>query len=142
METTQITTSDELLDNGKYASFIKRAGAAIIDSLIIGNVGRIIGGMILSPEDIKLAGLSAMLGWLYFALMESSKFQGTIGKIFLKIRVTDLEGNKIDFIKASIRHFSKFLSGIILGIGFLMVLWTDRKQALHDIIAKTLVVNR
>jgi uncharacterized RDD family membrane protein YckC len=142
METTQTITPDHLLEDAQYAGFLKRAAAAIIDSLIIGNFGRIIGGMILSPEDIKLAGLSAILGWLYYALMESSKYQGTIGKMFLKIKVIDLDGNRVDFLKASIRHFSKFLSGIILGIGFLMVLWTDRKQALHDIIAKTLVVNK
>jgi uncharacterized RDD family membrane protein YckC len=142
METTQTIAPDHLLDDGHYAGFLQRAIAAIIDSLIIGNVGRLVGGMIFSPEDIKLAGLSAILGWLYYALMESSKYQGTIGKMFLKIKVTDLDGNKINFLKASIRHLSKFLSGIILGIGFLMVLWTDRKQGLHDIIAKTLVIKK
>lgn len=129
-------------EDDHYASFLRRAAAGIIDGLLIGNIGKFVGTMFFSPEDLKLVGFSATLGWLYFALMESSKQQGTIGKIFMKIKVTDLNGNKVNFLKASIRHFSKLLSAIILGIGYLMVLWTDRRQALHDIIAKTLVVKR
>lgn len=132
------------IDHGDdhYASFLRRAAAGIIDGLLIGNLAKLVGGMIFGPEDLKLVGFSATVGWLYFAFMESSKQQGTIGKIFMKIKVTDLNGNKVNFLKASIRHFSKLLSAIILGIGYLMVLWTDRRQALHDIIAKTLVVKR
>jgi uncharacterized RDD family membrane protein YckC len=142
METQTTISPDHLLEEGHYAGFLRRAGAAIIDGLILGTVGKWIGLLIFSPEDLRLAAFSGLLGLLYYAMMESSKHQGTIGKIFLKIKVTDLDGNKINFIRATVRHLSKILSGIILGIGFLMVLWTDRKQGLHDIIAKTLVVKR
>lgn len=82
-----------------------------------------------------------VLGVLYFALCESSAWQGTLGKLALGIRVTDLEGRRIGFPRALGRYFAKFLSAIILGIGFLMVAWTRRKQGLHDMICDTLVLN-
>ena len=78
--------------------------------------------------------------WLYFALMESSSKQATLGKMALGIRVTDVNGNRIGFGRATGRHFAKILSGLILGIGFLMAAFTEKKQALHDMIAGTLVV--
>jgi uncharacterized RDD family membrane protein YckC len=73
--------------------------------------------------------------------MESSKYRATVGKIALKLIVTDLQGNRISFSKALIRRFAMFLSAILF-IGFLMVLFTKKKQALHDMIAGTLVLNR
>jgi len=62
--------------------------------------------------------------------------------MLLGIQVVDLEGRQISFGRASGRHFAKILSTIILMIGFLMALFTQRKQALHDIIAGCLVVKR
>jgi uncharacterized RDD family membrane protein YckC len=58
----------------------------------------------------------------------------------LGIRVTDLDGGRISFGRATGRYFGKILSGLILGIGFLMAAFTERKQALHDLLAGTLVV--
>lgn len=72
--------------------------------------------------------------------MESSAKQATLGKMALGIVVTDLEGARIGFGRATGRYFAKILSGLILGIGFLMAAFTERKQGLHDIIAGTLVV--
>lgn len=80
-----------------------------------------------------------MINWLYFALLESSSMQGTLGKKALGMIVTDLDGNRIGFGRATGRYFAKFLSAIILLIGFVMVAFTQRKQGLHDIIASTLV---
>lgn len=85
--------------------------------------------------------LILVMGVLYFALCESSAWQGTLGKLALGIRVTDLQGKRISFPRALGRYFAKILSAIILGIGFLMVAWTQRKQGLHDMIASTLVLN-
>lgn len=85
--------------------------------------------------------LILVLGVLYFAVCESSAWQGTLGKLALGIRVTDLEGHRISFPRALGRYFAKFLSAIILGVGFLMVAWTQRKQGLHDMICGTLVLN-
>lgn len=85
--------------------------------------------------------LILVMGVLYFAVCESSAWQGTLGKLALGIRVTDLQGRRISFPRALGRYFAKILSAIILGIGFLMVAWTQRKQGLHDMICDTLVLN-
>ena len=77
--------------------------------------------------------------WLYEALMESSSYQATLGKMIFGMKVTDLYGNRISFARAMGRHFAKFLSGMILCIGFIMVGLTERKQGLHDLLAGTLV---
>ncbi|MEX0602378.1 MAG: RDD family protein [Bacteroidota bacterium] len=81
-------------------------------------------------------------GWLYFALMESSAKQGTLGKMALSIVVTDLNGNRLTFGRATGRYFGKILSGAIFYIGFIMAGFTEKKQALHDMIAGCLVVNK
>ena len=77
--------------------------------------------------------------WLYEALMESSSYQSTLGKMIFGMKVTDLYGNRISFARATGRHFAKILSGMILCIGFIMVGLTERKQGLHDLLAGTLV---
>lgn len=84
--------------------------------------------------------LPAPIPWLYHALMESSAKQSTVGKMLLKIRVTDLNGQRISFARATIRHFSKVISVLTLFIGFLMAGWTKKNQTLHDKIAGCLVV--
>lgn len=78
--------------------------------------------------------------WLYFALFESSSKQATWGKQIFGLRVTDGNGQRISFARASGRTFAKFISYIILYIGFMMAGWTKRKRALHDMIADTLVI--
>lgn len=84
--------------------------------------------------------LSVALNWLYFALMESSKYQATLGKMAVSARVTDLEGNRISFARATGRYFGKIISGMILMIGYIMAGFTEKKQALHDMMANTLVI--
>jgi len=86
--------------------------------------------------------LSIITGWLYFSLMESSSKQATLGKMALGIKVTDLNGSRIDFGRATGRYFGKIISAIILYVGFIMVAFTQKKQGLHDIMAGCLVVNR
>ena len=83
--------------------------------------------------------ISLVMNWLYFALMESSSMQATVGKLAVGVVVTDLEGNRISFGRATGRYFAKILSGIILLIGYIMVAFTERKQGLHDMVAGTLV---
>lgn len=78
--------------------------------------------------------------WLYFALMESSRGQGTVGKMACGLKVTGLNGKRISFLRATVRYLAKFLSFLIFLIGYLMVGLTRRKQGLHDIVAGTLVV--
>lgn len=94
-----------------------------------------------------LAGIAAVLlgligDWLYHAKMQSSPRQGTYGKQFMGVKVTGLAGERISFAQATGRHFAKFLSTFAVMIGFLIALVTRRKQALHDMVAGTLVVRR
>ncbi len=84
--------------------------------------------------------LSSCAGWIYEAAMESSSKQATVGKMALGLKVTDLEGRRISFPRATGRHFAKYVSGMALLIGYIMAGFTERKQALHDMIAGTLVV--
>ncbi len=86
--------------------------------------------------------LNILIEWLYYALMESSEKQATLGKIIVGIKVTDLEGKKISFSKASGRYFGKFLSRLTLCIGYVMAGFTQKKQALHDILSSCLVINK
>lgn len=135
-----------------YAGFRKRFSAAIIDGFILAAAGFIIGGLAGfiygysrgTPEGGGALGniVGVILGWLYFAIMESSSKQGTLGKMAFGIKVTDLSGNAISFGRATVRHFGKILSTIILLVGYLMVAFTAKKQGLHDMIAGCLVVNR
>jgi uncharacterized RDD family membrane protein YckC len=135
--------------SGGYAGFWRRVGAVIIDGIIVGIVFSIVFSPLApkpAPGEMPSFGLyqllSIVVSWLYFALMESSKMQATLGKKALGIKVTDLNGNKIGFGRATGRHFAKIISGIIIGIGYLMVAFTAKKQGLHDIIAGTLVVKK
>jgi len=74
--------------------------------------------------------------------MESSELQATLGKMALGICVTDKYGNRISFGRATGRHFAKIISSLTLGIGYLAAAFTEKKQALHDIIAGCLVLKR
>ena len=140
-----------------YAGFWKRFAAFVIDMFIL-SIGNFFIGFIFGiPYDVltgkaEFAGfadnyiLSFILGlllvWIYQAVMESSAKQATLGKMALGIVVTDLSGNRVSFGKASGRYFGRILSGFILGIGFLMIGFTAKKQGLHDKMAGCLVVNK
>ena len=78
--------------------------------------------------------------WLYYAFLESSSWQGTIGKKVVGLRVTDMNGNRISFGRATGRYFGMILSGMICFIGWLMIAFTEKKQGLHDMLASTLVL--
>lgn len=88
----------------------------------------------------NLVGL--LVGWIYYALFESSDWQATPGKRALDMKVVDMEGRRIGFWRATGRHFGKILSMLALLIGFVMIAFTREKQGLHDIMAGCLVINR
>jgi uncharacterized RDD family membrane protein YckC len=102
----------------------------------------VVGILTLTTDDAARNSVSTIVGWLYFALMESSARQATFGKSRMNLAVTDEQGQRISFLRATGRHFAKILSAIILLIGFIMVAFDSRKQGLHDKIASTLVVQR
>jgi uncharacterized RDD family membrane protein YckC len=148
-----------------YAGFWLRFVAIIIDSIVLYFVGTIItlpfiasmglrgimrGHMPMSPEElvplmgavIRLTLIRTVLNWLYYALLESSAWQATLGKKALGLEVTDMQGMRISFGRATGRFFAKIISSIILFIGFIMAGFTEKKQALHDMIAGTLVIRK
>jgi len=84
-----------------------------------------------------------LLGWIYHAALESSPWQGTLGKRALGIIVTDANGARLDFWHASGRFFSRIVTNMVpLAIGYAIAGFTRRKQALHDLIASTLVLHK
>lgn len=141
----------------RYGGFWIRVVAAIIDAIIlrvvVAPIGIIFGGLGLAGgmmTGIPHLGMHLLGGgvafifllfgsWLYEAFMESSSYQATLGKMIFGMKVTDLYGNRISFERATGRHFAKWLSAMILFIGYIMVGLTERKQGLHDLLAGTLV---
>ena len=97
-------------------------------------------GLVVIFLGIIIAVLSLIVEWLYYAIMEASKKQATLGKMAVGIKVIDMEGNRISFGRATGRFFGKILSGLILYIGFIMAAFTTQKQALHDMMASCLVI--
>ena len=139
-----------------HASFGTRLLAYIIDCIVLS--GLIFGGLTIYLEDPEKALLLLSVvsydspfllylifliaGWLYFSISESSAIKASLGKAILGYKVVDKQGSRISFGKASKRYYSKILSGILLFIGYLMILWSPTKQGLHDIIAATVVIKR
>ena len=134
-----------------YAGFWLRFAAYFIDAVIFTAVFGVLGAMFATGiknstaigNDTGVLQLPLIIiAWLYYALMESSSKQATLGKMAVGITVTDLQGQRISFGRATGRYFAKIISGIILLIGFIMAAFTEKKQALHDMIAGTLVIKK
>ena len=147
-----------------YGGFWRRFWSHLIDRFILGVVFMPVGFMVLMPmlatesvgwtdTDLPAEAITALLGgiltvaflallgsWLYYALMQSSSRQATLGQLALGLHVTDLEGRRVSFARASGRYFATVLTGLTFGIGYLIMLFTTRKQTLHDLVAGTLVV--
>jgi len=138
-----------------YGGFWRRFVAAVIDSIVIAIPNWVImavfmgGTAVAIGEDNPFAMLAAMstsmtitfvLNTLYYSLMESSSWQATLGKRAMDLKVTDEQGQRISLGRALGRTLSKYLSSLILLIGYIMAAFSSRKQALHDKIASTLVV--
>jgi uncharacterized RDD family membrane protein YckC len=130
------------------AGFWRRCAARLFDSLVVGAIGamlipifRAVSGT--ESADSWTSDLEGFaIGWLYVALQESSSAQATLGKRLMGLKVTDEHGDRIGFGRATFRFFGELLSVAIAGVGFMMAGWTARRQALHDLLAGTLVVFR
>jgi uncharacterized RDD family membrane protein YckC len=153
----------------EYAGFWLRVVAAVIDTVVVGvaivailiplifltGLGGFLRGM-RDREDMNDIGffmiigifltaatLSLALTWLYHAFMESSEWQATVGKKALGLVVTDMAGQRVSFARSTGRHFGKIITNMIPAfIGYFMAGFTERKQALHDMIASCLVLRR
>lgn len=128
--------------NTDYAGFWIRFVAMFLDILIIGLPLLLVGvGLFLvTGEDFfyNILNLAAVIFTIY---MDGIK-GGTPGKLILKLKIVNAQGKTIGIPAAILRYISKFVSGIILAIGFLMIGWTEKKQGLHDKIAGTYVVRQ
>ncbi|MFC1717629.1 RDD family protein [Candidatus Poribacteria bacterium] len=147
----------------EYAGFWRRVAATIIDMLVLAPINwplsfifRRIGYV--STVDMPYGGalsvwrlasvftlgaslfIPQVITWLYSALLESSPKQATLGKMALGIVVTDIDQERISFGRATGRYFAKIISGLTLCIGYIMAGFTEKKQALHDMMANCLVV--
>ena len=78
--------------------------------------------------------------WLYFAIFESSPRQATPGKMIMGIFVTGMTGGRISFLRALGRTLGKVISQMFCYLGYLLALFTERNQALHDLLADTMVL--
>ena len=158
--------NDHFFEETEYAGFWLRLAAFLIDTfiidvtlyalvLILGLTGYSVWGAeafdpVHGNEAVLLAGIMgtiliiSLIGvvgtWLYFAIQESSEAQATLGKRAVGIIVTDMEGERISFGHATGRFFGKIISSMIFMVGYLMAGFTEQKQALHDIMAGTLVL--
>ena len=131
----------------EYAGFWKRLAAWIIDAVLVWIVVIVFSiffrpwvGPWRHPHPVSVVFFWLIASWIYWALLESSSSQATLGKMALGIIVTDMEGKRISFARATGRHWAKIISSIILYIGHIMIAFTSRKQGLHDLIADCLVV--
>lgn len=158
-----------------YGSFLRRLAATFIDGLVFSALFLVllaatggIGKIIAVANDLKEDGgdvdaaavalvstfLTAILGltvlqWLYYAYLESSEKQGTLGKQAMSLIVTDINGDRLTFGKASIRHFARIVPTFIPLVGTLFFLadylcqpFTEKKQTLHDMMAGALVLKQ
>jgi uncharacterized RDD family membrane protein YckC len=153
-----------------YAGFWLRFVAYIIDGVICGltflillvplfiltgagaALSKISSGEDISDDVAAFLGLGFLFGffgiiflvsWLYYALSESSSWQATLGKKMLDLKVTDMGGQPISFGRASGRFFARIISHLIpLGIGYILAGFTEKKQAIHDMIASCLVLRK
>lgn len=146
------TEAQQVQKQLQYAGFWLRFFAWLIDCAIMFILGSIVWTILNLPIPPNAKGpfwgglyifinpLGPLINWLYYGFMESGTNQATIGKMVIGIKVTDLNCNRISFGKASGRFWGKIISGLLFGIGFLMIGFTIKRQGLHDLLANTLVL--
>lgn len=145
-----------------YAGFWKRVAAYCIDSVIVGIVGGMVAmvvGMVLGIGMLGIGNdtaagmgmifvqlltnlLSIAISAAYYAGFHASTGMATLGKMAVGIKVVRLNGDRLTLGRAIGRYFATILSGLTLGIGYVMAAFTERKQGLHDLICDTLVVDK
>lgn len=123
--------------------WIATLAAAIAVAVVVGLVMSRLG----QPREAvreagRLVGYAIGFGanLLWFPVMEASRWQATVGKRIVHLKVIDAGGARLSLARALVRYLAKFVSGLLFGIGYMMAGWSERKQALHDRIAKTYVV--
>jgi uncharacterized RDD family membrane protein YckC len=141
-----------------YASFLYRVLAFVIDFIILSIIGQIINAIfgvnsfaMMNTQDVSVVqdmvksmmpalGASTVLQAAYYTFMESSAKQGTIGKIALGLKVVDYNGERITPTKAFLKYIGRIINACTCMIGYLLPLFTEKKQALHDMIGGAVVI--
>lgn len=126
----------------QVASFILALPFILVLGLASASGGRTAEDLASATLSLLLFPLCIALNWLYEAGFTSSARQATPGKMALNLVVTDLGENRISFGRATGRHFGKYLSSFSLLVGYLIQPFTEKRQALHDLLAGTLVLRR
>lgn len=124
----------------KYSGFFRRLVANIIDSLILFIPSAFLGTSIQSiPSSL---GFGLVMGLIYFTVFESSELKGSPGKALMKMVVLSESGERLTFKAAVIRYFCRYISMAILYIGFIMQLFTAKRQTLHDMLSESVVADQ
>jgi uncharacterized RDD family membrane protein YckC len=119
----------------EYAGFFKRFVAVMIDGFITASISLVINRMI--PLGWIL---SLFFNVLYFPFFWSSSARATPGKYIMDLAVVTNDGSQLDLKTALIRYFCQFISSALLFFGYIIALFTEKKQTLHDLLAGTVVI--
>ena len=126
-----------------YAGFWIRVGAYLIDAILLAVINWIVMFAVATAGSIEMVMVayvvSLCINIAYFAGMESSEKQATLGKMAVGIKVGDQNGEKLSFLNAFGRYWAKVVAFLILFIGVIMVGFDENKQGLHDKLANTYV---
>lgn len=129
-----------------YAGFWKRFAAAVIDNFALGIIGVLMGLGRSSGrpgvDDVIIQVVTMLVGATYFGFMHASKNQASLGKMAVGIKIVRSDGESISFLRGFARYFAMIPSALILMIGYIMAGFTERKQALHDMMCDTIVVDK
>jgi predicted Zn finger-like uncharacterized protein len=142
------------MDAVPKATFWMRAVATLVDAAIVFGLQMILGGLLALAGTVTVVGsdggagetafivhfFSYLISFTYYIFFTGYCGQ-TPGKMVLRIKVVRQDGSPISYGRAAFREVpAKFLSGIIFGIGYLMVIFDDQKRALHDRLSDTYVI--
>jgi len=127
-------------------------GATIVGTNFFGQIAGIIMSLVIlfNPSDLdsesKIVTMGLLIGiilkWLYYVFFESTEIGGTIGKMIMGLKVTNIHGNQMSFGQANIRYWTKILSSLIFYFGYFCAGWTEKKRALHDLLSDSLVIQK
>jgi uncharacterized RDD family membrane protein YckC len=149
----------ELPPRPAFAGFWLRAVAYLIDtifiSLVFGLIASFYPSTFIKFPDTGSTSLTSLpqltpvafaititATWFYYTMFEASVWQATPGKRVMRLYVADLNGQRLTFARAAARNFAKMISSLTFLVGYLVAGFTEKKQALHDILASCLVLRR
>lgn len=125
-----------------YAGFWRRFIAVLIDAFFTGIIGALV-GFITGNDMIVSISVSTVIGIIYIAVFDSSELMGTPGKAMLGLSVvTEKEQNRISFQTAILRFLCKYISSVVLLIGYMIQPFTEKRQTFHDIVTSTIVIRK